>query len=50
MKGVVIGQIQRGDKVPVLKTQKEFSQVRFRDRGGTDRVGWVTSSSLTDSP
>jgi len=50
MNGVVIGQIQRGGKVPVLKTQKDLSQVRFRDRGGVDRVGWVPSSSLTDSP
>lgn len=50
MKGVIIGTVERGDRVPVLKTQDTFSQVRFRDGGGTDRVGWVTSSSLADSP
>ena len=30
MKGVVIGTVERGDRVPVLKTQDTFSQVRFR--------------------
>ena len=50
MKGVVIGTVKRGDRVPVLKTQDAFSQVEFRDGGGTDRVGWVPSSSLADSP
>ena len=50
MKGVVIGTIKRGDRVPVLKTQDAYSQVEFRDDGGKDRVGWVASSSLTDSP
>jgi len=46
--GVVIGHIHRGDKVPVLKTQKAFSQVTFHDRSGAPRVGWVASSSLAE--
>jgi len=50
MNGVVIGTVKRGDRVAVLKTQDAFSQVGFRDDGGTDRVGWIPSSSLTDSP
>jgi len=48
MHGVAIGKIRRGDQVPVLKTQKTYSQVRFRDRGGANRVGWVPSASLAD--
>jgi Flp pilus assembly protein TadD len=50
MKGVFIGTVRRGDRVAVLKTQDAFSQVRFRDDGGKDRVGWLPSSSLADSP
>jgi tetratricopeptide (TPR) repeat protein len=50
MKGVIVGTVKRGDRVPVLKTQDAFSQVGFRDSGGTERVGWVPSSSLADSP
>ena len=47
--------IERGtpikeDTVAVLKTQDAFSQVGFRDDGGKDRVGWLPSSSLADSP
>jgi Flp pilus assembly protein TadD len=44
--GVVIGKVNRGLQVSVLKTQNTSSLVRFRNRYGTDLMGWVPSASL----
>jgi Tfp pilus assembly protein PilF len=48
-KGVLIGVVRRGRPVSVLRTADAFSLVRFRDRLGTDLMGWVPSASLGDS-
>ena len=46
--GVVIGLVERGDRVEVLRTQETSSLVRFRNRSGAEHIGWVPSSALAD--
>jgi len=47
-KGFVIGMVRQGLRVPVLRTHKDFSQIRFRDLYGTDQVGWISSTALVE--
>jgi Tfp pilus assembly protein PilF len=47
-KGVVIGTIRGGTRVPVLATQDTYSLVKFRDQVGNMVAGWIPSASLTD--
>jgi tetratricopeptide (TPR) repeat protein len=48
--GAVVGLVERNDRVEVLRTQSGSSLVRFRNRTGTDHLGWVPSTSLADPP
>ena len=48
--GAVIGLVERNDRVEVLRTQSGSTLVRFRNRTGTDHMGWVPSTSLSDLP
>jgi Tfp pilus assembly protein PilF len=48
--GAVIGLVERNDRVEVLRTQSGSALVRFRNRTGTDHIGWVPSTSLSDPP
>jgi Flp pilus assembly protein TadD len=48
--GGVIGLVERDDRVELLRTQQGSSLVRFRNRTGTQHVGWVPSTSLADPP
>jgi tetratricopeptide (TPR) repeat protein len=47
-KGVVIGKVRQGLRVPVLATQNAISLIRFRDGLGTDLVGWIPTSALEE--
>jgi tetratricopeptide (TPR) repeat protein len=47
-KGVVIGMVRQGLRVPVLATQNTISLIRFRDSLGTDLVGWIPTSALEE--
>jgi tetratricopeptide (TPR) repeat protein len=48
--GSVIGLIERNDRVEVLRTQQGSALVRFRNRSGTQHLGWVPVTSLADPP
>jgi len=48
--GAVIGLVERGDRVEVLRTQQGSALVRFRNRNGGQHLGWVPVTSLTDPP
>jgi tetratricopeptide (TPR) repeat protein len=47
-KGIVIGMVRKGLRVPVLTIQDAHSLVKFRDLYDTDLVGWVSSEALTE--
>ena len=47
-KGIVIGKVKQGLRVPVLTIQDAHSLVKFRDLYGTDLVGWVSSEALAE--
>jgi tetratricopeptide (TPR) repeat protein len=47
-KGVIIGQVRQGLRVPVLATQNAISLIRFRDGLGADLVGWIPTSALEE--
>ena len=47
-RGVVIGKVRQGLRVPVLATQNAISLIRFRDGLGTDLVGWIPTSALAE--
>lgn len=49
-KGVVIGTIRQGTRVPVLTTQDAYSLVKFRDQVGNMIAGWIPSRNLADLP
>jgi Flp pilus assembly protein TadD len=46
----VVGLVEKGDPVQVLRTQQASSLIRFRNRNGTEHVGWIPSASLADRP
>ena len=49
--GAVVGLVEKGDVVEVLRTQQGSSLVRFRNRNGAEHTGWLPSASLgTRSP
>jgi Flp pilus assembly protein TadD len=48
--GGIIGLVERDDRVELLRAQQGSSLVRFRNRTGTQHVGWVPSTSLADPP
>lgn len=48
--GAVIGLVERNDRVEVLRTQQGSALVRFRNRSGTQHLGWVPVASLANTP
>ena len=46
--GDVIGMVERGDRVEVLRSQQGSSLVRFKNRSGAEHLGWVSTASLAD--
>ena len=48
--GSVVGLVERNDRVEVLRTQQGSALVRFRNRSGTQHLGWVPVTSLADLP
>jgi hypothetical protein len=46
--GDVVGMVERGDRVEVLRSQQGSSLVRFKNRSGAEHLGWVSTASLAD--
>ncbi len=44
--GAVVGLVEKGDVVEVLRTQQSSSLIRFRNRSGASHTGWLPSASL----
>ena len=48
--GTVIGLAERDDRVELLSTHEGSCLIRFRNRSGSEQVGWVPSTSLAEPP